>query len=1256
MFAFIDGQVIAEWAARVGASHELPRLIRRLIWATLRPLEIKHISFPAGADLQLPGFDGQLETTASFPWVPAGSSVWELSVQSQSGRKAEEDYKKRRDALEPPERERRAYVAVSAQRWTDQRKQDWIDRKQRDGWKEVRLLSATDLAEWLGRAPALAVSFAQEIRRLPPALMPLELAWRVWSQRSHPATTQELVLVGRAEQQTKLVERVTSDVGAIVVEADSPNEAYGFILAVLTGSEDETIADRLASRSLIVTDPAQAQALSSHQGLIIIQQTGELDLTSGLRDRHHVLVPLGREDVRGRDSIRLDRASRFDFARALEKMEFSDSEANRVAYECGRSITIFHRRKPAAHIEQPKWMHHPILPAVLMAGRWDRSNANDCVVLAHLAGVDSYNELQQKLTEILRINDSPLLKVDDIFTLTAPADAFELCAPLLTEAHFEALAKIACEVFAEIDPALDLPPERRPYAAMYESIPKHSRWLRHGLAETLLLIAVRGKTVGVDLPDPEGFVNGLIRKVPGLSSDTRLLESLELELPMLMEAAPEPFLQALECLLEGQPDAVRHLLTEEADLLFGRAKHTGVLWGLEVLAWATEHLSRVALILARMAELDPGGKWTNRPINSLRDIFLSWQPGTNAPLKMRLSVLDLLLDRHPAIGWQLLTALLPKLHDSTSGTAKPRWRDDGAEQVENLTNAIVEDAPLAFVTRALDLVGADLERWTAVLDALPMFRPVDRDRAIGLLEQLETQTLEPQKRLDLENVLAKFVRDHERFPEAEWVLSSEALVPFKALAERLRPDDPVKRNAWLFENPWLDLPNEEGRSDEEIEKGVRKAALQEILDGKGIGGAIMLALNTKYPELVLNPLLEIIDDMSATWGLLDRRQEFSDPVAYLSLISNIALNRFGQAWRDRIERSFQERRWSEVEKAALLRYWPFEASTWELAEGQGPSVADAYWRTCWMRLRALNDHDLRHAADRLLLAGRAAELPRELHRHWGKLPAETWFRIIDAHKDLLRQHRTEGGIKPDLSRLRYVFEHLAQRDDTDEGELVKREYVWLPLIVDVDQSKEHVPALYRALAREPEFFAQLLKDAYRREGGPAEDEPSNEQQSRADAAFRIFMHWRHVPGFQQPEKPDAEGLKGWVREARRLAARSDRKEIGDLVIGRMLAHAPNDDDGAWPHRAIRDVIEEVGTDDLASAIRSEHINKRGASWRGLTEGGAQERDLATQVEGWASVVGPRWPRTERLLRSISEMWEGEAKRWDQEAARRKLDL
>jgi hypothetical protein len=117
MFAFIDGQAVSDWAAKVGASHQILRLIRRLIWATLKPSEIRRISFPAGADTYLSGFDGQLDATRSSPWTPEGRSVWELSVRRDKGNKAERDYIGRRDDVPASERNQLTYVAVSARRW-----------------------------------------------------------------------------------------------------------------------------------------------------------------------------------------------------------------------------------------------------------------------------------------------------------------------------------------------------------------------------------------------------------------------------------------------------------------------------------------------------------------------------------------------------------------------------------------------------------------------------------------------------------------------------------------------------------------------------------------------------------------------------------------------------------------------------------------------------------------------------------------------------------------------------------------------------------------------------------------------------------------------------------------------------------------------------------------------------------------------------------------------------------------------------------
>jgi hypothetical protein len=154
MLAFIDGQAVSEWAARVGAPHQIPRLIRRLIWATLDPSEIKRVSFPAGADVVLSGFDGELDAARGSPWTPEGKSIWELSVERTKGSKAEKDYIARRDAIPVSERNQLTYVAVSARRWQKANRERWIDSKKQDGWKDVSLITAVELAEWLERAPA----------------------------------------------------------------------------------------------------------------------------------------------------------------------------------------------------------------------------------------------------------------------------------------------------------------------------------------------------------------------------------------------------------------------------------------------------------------------------------------------------------------------------------------------------------------------------------------------------------------------------------------------------------------------------------------------------------------------------------------------------------------------------------------------------------------------------------------------------------------------------------------------------------------------------------------------------------------------------------------------------------------------------------------------------------------------------------------------------------------------------------------------
>ena len=109
----------------------------------------------------------------------------------------------------------------------------------------------------------------------------------------------------------------------------------------------------------------------------------------------------------------------------------------------------------------------------------------------------------------------------------------------------------------------------------------------------------------------------------------------------------------------------------------------------------------------------------------------------------------------------------------------------------------------------------------------------------------------------------------------------------------------------------------------------------------------------------------------------------------------------------------------------------------------------------------------------------------------------------------------------------------------------------------------------------------------------------------------------------------------------------------DNYIGKVLAHAPPDPDGAWPHRAVRDEIERLASEEIERAIQIERYNMRGVHGRGVYEGGDQERDLAN-MNYQAAGLSSAWPRTAALLQAIAKTWEEEAKRVDIEPAQRRM--
>lgn len=282
----------------------------------------------------------------------------------------------------------------------------------------------------------------------------------------------------------------------------------------------------------------------------------------------------------------------------------------------------------------------------------------------------------------------------------------------------------------------------------------------------------------------------------------------------------------------------------------------------------------------------------------------------------------------------------------------------------------------------------------------------------------------------------------------------------------------------------------------------------------------------------------------------------------------------------------------------------------------------------------------------LLRYGRAVEAIQSSLNRLREVPTKLLFRMLD-------------GVIPELNRravtansmttyyVTQALEALDGRNDVTDIDLATREYQLFPLIEHGGRKLR----IYEVMAREPGLFHQILSNVYLAQG-EEKREVSPQEAANAQLSYRLLSSFNLLPG-QGPDGVDGVALSEWIDEFRRLGVETGRPEITDSYVGRILAHGPSDHDTAWPHRAVRSEIERLASEDIERAVQLERFNMRGPHFRGIYEGGEQERKFAKiAFENAEACVD--WPRTAALLRAIGRVWEQEGKRADVEAAQRKL--
>jgi hypothetical protein len=201
----------------------------------------------------------------------------------------------------------------------------------------------------------------------------------------------------------------------------------------------------------------------------------------------------------------------------------------------------------------------------------------------------------------------------------------------------------------------------------------------------------------------------------------------------------------------------------------------------------------------------------------------------------------------------------------------------------------------------------------------------------------------------------------------------------------------------------------------------------------------------------------------------------------------------------------------------------------------------------------------------------------------------------------------------------------------------------------------HMPTLHEFLVEEPEFFVELVSHAFRPDSSKEDDpqDPMELERRRALAkrAYEVLSTLRLCPGVGQDNVLDEAALRQWVDATRTKLREIDRASVGDRQIGEVLANAQRAEDGSRITEAIRNILEDLDSDDIDRGLELAIYRERGFTMRGVIEGGAQERNLAQDFRT-QSEAAKASPRTRKLLKRIAETYERQARRIDQTAERR----
>jgi hypothetical protein len=870
----------------------------------------------------------------------------------------------------------------------------------------------------------------------------------------------------------------------------------------------------------------------------------------------------------------------------------------------------------------------------LLVGKWNESSNEDVALIEGITK-ENYQVWIQKLHEI-RLADPEIFSYKNkVWKLNSRVEQIIKFATVFLDEHISAFVVASKLVLAEIDPKFDLKVDQQYASAIYGKSLKYSEQLRSGLAEGLALIVNNEDELSsCSAQYIKGQVNSCISELL-TNASWQAWASLNSYLTELSEASPSEFMFAIEVLAGSE--ALIELYNQEGDGFYGGNHLTGVYWSLEGLAWDDEFLVRVVDLFGQLDSKDPGGRWANRPLNSLTDIFLPWLPHNLSPLSRQLVAIKALIRNNRKTAFNLLIRLLPNQTQNSTGTHKPKWRKIIPDTWEKgVSDEMFFMVSFEFSKLLIDSYGRDLEVIPELVKHLDHLMPDVLSEFIATLNEILPGQTDEINRPVWEEINFLIAR-HRNFSEADWALDEAKIVAIECVAKAIEPKSLIEKGKRLFGSRSYDLFEDIGDWEAQQTKlwQERETLVKALYDQSGLEGILefcMLVdnagnLGATFSKIVPDDeLINIFPNCCCSEGNLKYfvnqlavRLYFDNPEKSLGLI--------------------ESDKWNELQVSDYLKSLPFTENVWATANKLLDDTS-LYWRD--VSIRPLHKQDLIKAATSLLDNKRplaALDVLYMLRREENKLSADL---VLNALKGSLNTTEPIGALV--THQIKDFMKFLYESDGINMDDLYQIEWAYLTLFTKRDGIKPK--ALQLKLETEPDFFCELLSYIYKRDleqadqvkPGAKEDPKVDENISRQ--VWKFIHYWSVGSKFAGREFSE-ENFQRWVAESLDKSKRMGRYDVAQLIIGEALYSAPADVDGLWINKVIAEVLNKSGMDLMRKGFALGLRNSRGV--HAVDFSGEQDRNIAKGYKEKAEALEAEgFVKLATTIRAIATSYEEDA--------------